>query len=138
MVTRLRTGVPTSDTIGSSTQVSVAAALREVHNYADLFGSVWTGLDDAPQIGDHDAAQLFLHLVKMFLQLFQGAAGQVRFFFAEGPNSSSFQGGEKPLLLPQTSSVDLSLRNLDRVFCCETHKVSLARENQIIFRRNQI
>ena len=44
--------------------------------------------------------------------------------FAEDPTSSTFQGGDKPLLLPQTSSVDGSLRVLDRIFCCETHKVS--------------
>ena len=61
----------------------------------------------------------------MFLQLFQGAAGQVRLvLMRKDPSTSISQGGEKPLLLPQTSSVDGSLRVLDRMFCCETHKVT--------------
>jgi len=48
----------------------------------------------------------------MFLQLYQ-AAGL--------PTSYT----EKPLLLPATKSIESSLRNLDRIFCYETHKVGV-------------
>lgn len=32
---------------------------------------------------------------------------------------------ERPLILPQTKSIESSIRNLDRIFCCETHKVGV-------------
>jgi len=47
----------------------------------------------------------------MFLQLYQALGLPV--------------GGEKPLLLPSTKSMESSLRNLDRIFCYETHKVGV-------------
>jgi len=48
----------------------------------------------------------------IFLQLYQ-AAGL--------PTSYT----EKPLLLPASKSIESSLRNLDRIFCYETHKVGV-------------
>jgi len=48
----------------------------------------------------------------LFLQLYQ-AAGL--------PNSYT----EKPLLLPASKSIENSLRNLDRIFCYETHKLGV-------------
>jgi len=69
-----------------------------------------TPADREPRVVERGGGAFSLSPQFMFLQLFQGAAGQ---------------GGEKPLLLPQTSSVDGSLRVLDRMFCCETHKVGV-------------
>ena len=48
----------------------------------------------------------------MFLQLYQAA----------GLSAAS---GEKPILLPNTKTVEASLRILDRIFCYETHKVGV-------------
>jgi len=47
----------------------------------------------------------------MFLQLYQ-AAGLPTY-------------GEKPLILPATKTIESNLRNLDRIFCYETHKVGV-------------
>ena len=48
----------------------------------------------------------------LFLQLYQAAGLPTNYT-------------EKPLLLPATKSIESSLRNLDRIFCYETHKVGV-------------
>merc|ERR1719228_445494 len=48
----------------------------------------------------------------LFLQLYQAAGIPTNY-------------SEKPLLLPNTKSIESSLRNLDRIFCYETHKVGV-------------
>ena len=49
----------------------------------------------------------------MFLQLYQ----------ATGLGSSA--GGDKPILIPSSKSIESSLKILDRIFCYETHKVGV-------------
>merc|ERR1712117_975081 len=69
-----------------------------------------TPVEREPRVSERSGGAFSLSPQFMFLQLFQGAGGQ---------------GGEKPLLLPQTSSVERSLMVLDKIFCCETHKVGV-------------
>ena len=49
----------------------------------------------------------------MFLQLYQ----------ATGLGASA--GGDKPILIPSSKSIESSLKILDRIFCYETHKVGV-------------
>ena len=49
----------------------------------------------------------------MFLQLYQATG------------LASAAGGDKPIMIPNTKSVESSLKILDRIFCYETHKVGV-------------